>query len=188
MWNAACVPKVNGLHSLLGCVKLFLVAFNCHINCRSRSWEAPCKTRLLAASGPFLQFESAWFCSVNEWATWLNYITLCVPCVIGDCHFYVHAYLRKFWFIWDRCVQASQDLWQTCGIHELLFSLLDQLLLCLFFFLWDTLSGYLNSLGRGDPNAERCGRAYLWKGWAISPLKWMSRHNSKAWMGWKQQS
>lgn len=79
----------------------FLLAFNCHISCRSWSWEAACNTRLLAANGLVLQFGSALFWSVTEWATWLNYIALHAPCVIRDCHFYEHSYLRKFWIIWD---------------------------------------------------------------------------------------
>lgn len=95
----------------------FLVAFNCHINCWSWSWEAPCKTRLLAANWLFLQFESAWFCSVNEWATWLNYIALHVPSVVRDCHFYVHAYLSKFWIIWE-----VYRLLKTSGKHVLSMS------------------------------------------------------------------
>jgi len=97
MWNVACLPQVNGLLSLLRYVKHFLVAFNCHINRRSWSWEAPCKTRLLAENGLFSQFESGQFCECMS-----NVIkSYCFACTvhnrIGHCYLYATAYLRKFW-------------------------------------------------------------------------------------------
>lgn len=146
----------------------FLVAFNCHINCRSWSWGAPCKIRLRAENGFFWQFESGHFCSVNEWTPWLNHIAWRMPCIMEQ---ETVTFLcvptsedSELTLTTLSSLQPSQDRWSTCLVHfdELRFSLCglvdfeeEHTILsctsemqpcCFFFFIFSLLA-------KGDQNA-----------------------------------